>query len=150
MPVKKEELENFCHLIMEPNLCLCKFEKFIFTSRTSSSKSSVKICNPAHPLFPTHTFLLEGRRVEVFVKVILANESFFSIYYSSVYTVKKAVSECAKFRCWQRWHRTKRRGSRNFPTPTSFGSRLRCPHRNFPKLFLQCMEPILFYLCCFL
>jgi hypothetical protein len=51
---------------------------------------------------------------------------------------KKAMSECAKFRCWQRWRRTKRRGSRNFPTPTSFGSRHRCPHRNFAKLFLQC------------
>jgi hypothetical protein len=29
-------------------------------------------------------------------------------------------------------------GSRNFPTPTSFGLRHRCPHRNFAKLFLQC------------
>ncbi len=56
------------------------------------------------------------------------------------YTVKKARSECAKFRCWQRWRRTKRRESRNFPTPTSFGSRHRCPHRNFPKLFLQCTD----------
>jgi hypothetical protein len=53
-------------------------------------------------------------------------------------TVKKVMSECAKFRCWQRWRRTKRRGSRIFPTPTLFGSRHRCPHRNFAKLFLQC------------
>ncbi len=51
---------------------------------------------------------------------------------------KKAMSECAKFRCWQRWRRTKGRGSRNFPTPTSFGSRHRCPHQNFAQLFLQC------------
>ncbi len=40
-----------------------------------------------------------------------------------------------KFRCWQRWRRTKRRESRNFPTPTSFGSRHHGPHRNYAKLF---------------
>jgi hypothetical protein len=51
---------------------------------------------------------------------------------------KKAMSECAKFRCGQRWRRTKGRGSRNFPTLTSFGLRHRCPHRNFTQLFLQC------------
>ncbi len=56
--------------------------------------------------------------------------------------VKKAMSERAKLRCWQRWRRTKRRGSRNFPTPASFSSRHRCPHRNFAKLFLHCGIPI--------
>ncbi len=60
--------------------------------------------------------------------------------WEKAHTVKKAMSECAKFRCWQRWRWTKRRGSRNFPIPTSFSSRHRCPHRNFAKLFLQCAE----------
>jgi hypothetical protein len=60
------------------------------------------------------------------------------IHRDQPYTVKKAMAECAKLRCWQRRCRTKGRGSRNFPTPTSFGSRHRCPHRNFAKLFLQC------------
>ncbi len=50
------------------------------------------------------------------------------------------MSECAKFRCWQRWHRTRGRGSRNFPTPTSLGSRHRWPHRNLAQLFLQCSK----------
>jgi hypothetical protein len=61
-------------------------------------------------------------------------------YLSNVHTctVKKAMSECTKFRCWQRWGRTKGRGSRNFSTHTSFGSRHRCPHRNIAQLFLQC------------
>jgi hypothetical protein len=58
------------------------------------------------------------------------------------YTVKKNISECAKFRCWQRWHRTKARGSRNFPIPTSFGSRHRCQHRTFAKLFYSVAESI--------
>jgi hypothetical protein len=53
---------------------------------------------------------------------------------------KKALSDCAKFRCWQRWRRTKGHGSRNFPTPTSFGSRHRCPHQNFAQLFYSVTE----------
>ncbi len=56
------------------------------------------------------------------------------------YTVKNSTSECTKFRCWQRWRRTKRRGSRNFPTPTSFGSRHRCPHQNFGRLFYSVLS----------
>jgi hypothetical protein len=56
------------------------------------------------------------------------------------------MSKCAKFRCWKRRRRTKRRGSRNFPTPTSFGSRHRCLHRHFAKLFFrvhQLQRPII-------
>jgi hypothetical protein len=57
---------------------------------------------------------------------------------------KKAMSECAKFRCLQRWRRTKGCGSGNFPTPTSFGSRHRCPHRNFAQLFFTVYPEIHF------
>ncbi len=47
--------------------------------------------------------------------------------------------------CWKNIHckeshvgMLQGRGSRNFPTPTSFGLRHRCPYLNFAKLFLRC------------
>ncbi len=59
-----------------------------------------------------------------------------TVHGANTVLIKKAMSECARFRCRQRWCRTKGRGSRNFPNPTSFGSRHRCPQRNFAQLFL--------------
>jgi hypothetical protein len=73
-------------------------------------------------------FLVHGR----------GNQKIREIFTFSVTmnTVKKSMPEYAKFRCWQRWRRTKGRGRRNFPSPTLFGSHHRCcPHRNFAQIF---------------
>ncbi len=103
----------------------------------------------------TYSFILPFRNVSelpILSKKLLGNRKKTEIYIFifkfinrlhnlTFCTVKKATSDCAKFRCWQRWHRTKRRGSRNFPTPTSFGSRHRCSQRNFAKLFYSVIGP---------
>ncbi len=57
------------------------------------------------------------------------------------YTVKKAMSECAKFWCCQRQRRTKGRGSRNFPTSTKRLVRATVVHIGISRsYFLQCTK----------
>jgi hypothetical protein len=48
------------------------------------------------------------------------------------------MSECAKFRCWQRWRRTKGRGSRNFPNPHVVWFAPPLSTSEFRTDFLQC------------
>ncbi len=69
--------------------------------------------------------------------ILYMHDTFWDVPHYTVHKI--AMLECTKFLSRQWWRRTIGGGSRNFPTPKSFGSCHRCPHRNFAQFFLQCM-----------